>query len=458
MKKFSIITLLTALLGLSSCNFLNQVSPNDISTEDAIRTAADAEAALLGVYSTLQQGSYYGGQYPLMGEGLSDNATTGGYSYLSLDQIGNKQVTPANALVQDLYISMYRTVVNCNYLLRALPDVTGMEDTRRQEIEAQTRTIRAMAHFDVLRYFGEHWDTGSVYGIPVISEVQGITDIPVRANVNDTYTFIIEELKAALTGINPSDERVQYVNVHTVNGLLARVYLYKKDYDNAALYASRVISDSPYSLLDASLYGDIFNTRRSQETIFELAFNKQNRSDFNGLTYSRDDALRTELFYLASENLNNFFQGRPGDVRADLLDYDVAHNDVTIVPDGRTQKYRGEDSRDNPAYILRLAEMYLIRAEALGRSAGLDDLNLIRTTRGMQPLTAAEMPADSDFLHAVLDERRAEFNFEGHRYFDLARTRQTGTVLNIEEFRSILPIPSNEIATGQGKIVQNPGY
>ncbi|MFM8373439.1 MAG: RagB/SusD family nutrient uptake outer membrane protein [Bacteroidota bacterium] len=458
MKKYSIITLLTAILGLSSCNFLDQVSPNDISTGDAIRSGADAEAALLGVYNTLQQGSYYGGQFPLMSEGLSDNATTGGYSYLSLDQIGNKQVTPANALVQDLYISMYRTIVNCNYLLGALPGVTGLEDQRRQEIEAHARAIRAMAHFDVLRYFGEHWDTGSAYGIPVISAVQGITDIPVRATVEETYSFIIDELKSAQAGISPTDDRVQYVNLHTINGLLARVYLYKKDYVKAAEHAGYVISDSPYSLLDAAQYGDIFSTRRSSESIFELAFNKQNRSDFNGLTYSRDDALRTELFYLASEDLNNFFRGRPGDVRATLLDYDVNRNDVTIVPDGRTQKYRGEESRDNPAYILRLAEMYLIRAEALGRSAGLDDLNQIRTRRGLQPLAAADVPTDADFLRAVLDERRAEFNFEGHRYFDLARTRQIGTVLNIEEFRSILPIPSNEIATGQGRMEQNPGY
>jgi hypothetical protein len=58
----------------------------------------------------------------------------------------------------------------------------------------------------------------------------------------------------------------------------------------------------------------------------------------------------------------------------------------------------------------------------------------------------------------VLDERRAEFNFEGHRYFDLARTGQIGTVLGIDDFRGILPIPSNEIATGQGRMVQNPGY
>ncbi|MEY4202648.1 MAG: hypothetical protein RL013_350, partial [Bacteroidota bacterium] len=379
MKKNCIFTLLVAIFGFSSCNFLDQVSPNDINADGAIRSAADAEAALLGVYSTLQQGAYYGGQFPLMGEGLSDNATTGGYSYLSLDQIGNKQVTPANALVQDLYISMYRTIVNCNYLLRALPEVTGLEDQRRQEIEAQTRAIRAMAHFDVLRYFGEHWDEGSAYGIPVIAEVQEITDVPVRATVSETYSFVIDELKAALAGINPDDDRVQYVNIHTINGLLARVYLYKKDYANAILHANSVISDSPYSLLDATLYGDIFSSRRSSESIFELAFNKQNRSDFNGLTYSRDDALRTELFYLASADLNNFFQSRPGDVRAALLDYDVNRNDVTIVPDGRTQKYRGEDSRDNPAYILRLAEMYLVRAEAQGRSAGLDDLNLIRT-------------------------------------------------------------------------------
>ena len=312
MKKYSIITLLAALLGLSSCNFLDQVSPNDIGTGDAISTAADAEAALLGVYNTLQQGACYGGQFPLMSEALSDNATTGGYSYLSLDQIGNKQVTPANALVQDLYISMYRTIVNCNYLLEALPGVTGLEDQRRQEIEAQARAIRAMVHFDILRYFGEHWDTSSAYGIPVISGVQGITDIPVRATVNETYSFVIDELTAALAGISKTDDRVQYVNIHTINGLLARVCLYKKDYAGAVAYAGSVISNSPYNLLDATLYKDIFSTRRSSESIFELAFNKQNRSDFNGLTYSRDDALRTELFYLASENLNVFFSGQTG--------------------------------------------------------------------------------------------------------------------------------------------------
>lgn len=458
MKKYSLLFILLGVLGLSACNFLEEVSPNDINTLDAIETADDAEAALLGVYSALQQKSYYGGQFPLMCEGLSDNATTGGYFFISLDQIGSNQVTPVNVIVQDLYISLYRTVANCNHLLEALPSVSDFKDQRGQEIEAQARAVRAMVHFDALRYFGEHWDTSSEYGIPVIDRVQIITDIPVRSTVEATYTFIINELKAASEIINPDDDRVQFVNSHTINALLARVYLYKKDKDNAIAYASKVINDGPYSLLSAAQYGDIFNSRRTPESIFELAFDKQNRSDFNGLTYSRDDALRTELYYLASSDLNDFFNNRENDVRAALLDYDTTRNDVTIIPDGRTQKYRGEEASDNPAYILRLAEMYLIRAEALGQTAGLDDLNLIRTQRGLAPLAAADVATDEAFLNAVMDERRAEFNFEGHRYFDLARTGQIKTVLGIDDYNGILPVPAREISTGQGKMKQNPGY
>lgn len=458
MKKQFIYLLLLLMVSTSACNFLDEVSPNDINTDGAISNAANAEAALLGLYSSLQQKAYYGGQFPLIADGLSDNGATGGYSYLSLDEIGNKQVSSANLIVQDLYISLYRTVANCNNLLAALPNVTDLEAARKKEIEAQARTIRALAHFDALRFFGEHWNTSSENGIAIIQTVQKITDLSSRAKVDATYTFIIDELKAALTGINQTDEQVQYVNRNTINALLARVYLYKKDKVNAAAAATKVIDNTTFALLPAAKYGDIFSARRTSESIFELAFDKQNRSDFNGLTFSRDEAIRTEIFYMAAQDLNDFFGKRPDDVRAALVDFDSTQNDVTIIPDGRTQKYRGEEAKDNPAYILRLAEMYLIRAEANGRTAGLDDLNIIRTQRGLTALTAADITTDAAFIDAVLDERRAELNFEGHRYFDLARTGKIKTVLGVDDFRGVLPIPAREIAANQGSMKQNPGY
>lgn len=458
MKKQIIYFLLLLMVSTTACNFLEEVSPNDINADGVISNAANAEAALLGLYSSLQQKAYYGGQYPLLADGLSDNSATGGYSYFSLDEIGKKQVTSANLIVQDLYISLYRTVANCNNLLIALPNVADLEATRKKEIEAQARAIRALAHFDALRFFGEHWKLSSENGVPIIQTIQKITDLSSRATVDATYTFIIDELKAALTGINATDDRVQYVNRNSINALLARVYLYKRDKPNAAAFATKVIDNQNFVLFAAAKYADVFNTRRTSESIFELSFDKQNRSDYNGLTYSRDEALRSEIFYMAAQSLNDFFVTRPNDVRATLLDFDSTRNDVTVIPDGRTQKYRGEETKDNPAYIIRLAEMYLIRAEANGLATGLADLNTIRTQRGLTELLPADVIGDAAFLNAVLDERRAELNFEGHRYFDLARTGKIKTVLGVDDFRGVLPIPAREIAANQGKMKQNPGY
>ena len=458
MKNSVIYLLLALFVSTSACHFLDETSPNDINANGVIKNAANAEAALLGLYSAMQQKSYYGGNYTLIADGVSDDGLTGGYNYFSLDEIGNKQVTPANILVQEMYISLYRTVANCNVLLTALPSVTDLKADRKKEIEAQAKTIRALAHFDALRFFGEHWNANSEYGVPIVKTVQTINDIAPRATVAATYTFVIDELKAALTGINPADDRVQYVNGNTINALLARVYLYKKDKSNAVAFATKVIDNKRFALLPAASYGDIFNTRRTSESVFELSFDKQNRSDYNGLTYSRDAALRTEISYFAASGLNAFFATRLDDVRAAMVDFDSTHNDITIVPNGRSQKYRGEEAKDNPAYILRLAEMYLIRAEANGRTAGFADLNLIRTERGLTALKTIDVANDVSFLSAVLNERRAELNFEGHRYFDLARTGRIKTVIGIDNYRGILPIPTREIEAGKGLVKQNPGY
>lgn len=454
--KYLFIIFSTVALILSSCGLLDETSPNDINAAEAIRNADQAENALLGLYSSLQNPNYYGGNYLLIADALGDNCTTGGFDNPLLDEIGAKAVTSSNGLVEDLWLTLYRTIANCNYLLQALPAVNGLDPGRSDQIEGQTRAIRAMAHFDLLRYFGYHWDTGSKYGIPVVETVQMVADIVPRASVAATYQFITGELEAALNLVDPDDRSVQFINTASIHALLARVYLYAKNSASAAAHASAVIDDNTFSLLDKDEFPSVYSSRRTAESIFELAFDNQNRSEYNSLTYSRSDALRTELFFLASPSLAAFFENRPGDVRATLQDYDPANHDESITSDGsgRTEKYRGEDTKDNPAYILRLAEMFLIRAEARGKAGGLDDLNALRLIRGLEEISPA---TDEEFLNAVLDERRAELNFEGHIFFDLARTGKTADVLG-DEFRAALPIPLREITATAGAIEQNPGY
>ena len=440
----------------AACHILDETSPNDLSADVAIKDAAGAESALLGVYSTMQQKGYYGGQYLLIGEALSNNATTGGYQVISLDELGNKAVTPANILVEDLWLSAYRVIANCNGLLTALPDVSDLSPARKKDMEGQARAIRALAHFDLLRYFGEHWSSSSAFGVPIITTVQSITDRPARATVGAVYKIVTDELIAALALLDKTNITPQYVNVNTVNALLARVYLYQNQPVKASEYATKVIGATGYDLVEAADYSTIFTKRRTSESIFELAFDVQNKSAYNALTYNRDGAARPEVNFLADKSLNTFFKGRVSDIRAALVNFDSTGNDITISPDGRSQKYRGEDVRDNPAYIIRLAEMYLIRAEAKGRTNGLADINTLRSKRGLFLLTPAMVLTDDAFRTAILDERRAEFNFEGHRYFDLARMHRIKTDIGVADFRGILPIPGREVKTAD--LTQNPGY
>ncbi len=202
-------------------------------------------------------------------------------------------------------------------------------------------------------------------------------------------------------------------------------------------------------------FQNIYTSKLTSESIFELVFDPQNISAFNAATYLRDDALRSDVIFLANSDLNTFFQNRPEDRRGELVDF--INNDVSIEPDGRSQKYRGETTKENSAYIIRLAEMYLVRAEALGLDGGLDDLNTIREARGMDPLSAEELGSEDDFLTAVLDERRAEFNFEGSRLFDLARTGKVEAYMG-NGVLSMMPIPQREIDGTNGVVEQNPGY
>ena len=275
-----------------------------------------------------------------------------------------------------------------------------------------------------------------------------------RSSVDDSYKQIIADLQQALVSINTCNGN-QYISVSAAKALLARVYLYYGDYTNAASMALAVINDNNFSLFNTAEFSKIYTDKLTSESVFELKFSQQNPSSYNTLTYVRNDALRSDVAFLASADLNNFFLNRPNDARNSLVDYNNV--DVSIQPDGRTQKYRGETTKDNSGFILRLAEMYLIRAEALGKSDGLADLNYLRQHRGLPDLMPEDLPTDGDYLNALLDERRAELNFEGHRLFDLARTQSVSTILG-ETVNPIMPIPQREIEGTKGVVTQNKGY
>lgn len=455
----NIVVLFVTISLISSCQKLDVSSPNDVPASEVFQNADGLRSAIIGMYSTLQVRDYYGAYYPLMADLNSDALTQGGYDVSALNEIGQHAINATNIYTEHMYVAMYKTIATANAILQAvdiLKDVT-LSDDERNTIKAQALAIRAMAHFDLLRMFGYHWDLSSPLGIPLILKVQQSKDIVARSTVADTYTAIIKDLTDANTIMPLTFLDQKYANAIFIKALLARVYLYKKDMVNAADFANQVITNGTFNLLDANTFPTIYSGRLSAESIFELSFDAQNQSFYNGSTYVRTAALRTEIFFLASQNLNTFFQSRPTDKRAVLVDF--VNNDPGIMPDGRTLKYRGEVTKDNPAYIMRIAEIYLIAAEAKGLAGGgLTYLNQLRNNRGMANLQPFDVPDNTSFLQAVMDERLSELNFEGHRYFDLARYQKINAVLGVSNQNAVFPIPQRELIATNHQVSQNPGF
>ncbi len=458
-QKLPIYGLLAALLLGSSCAKLNQLSPTSVTAAQMFHDTTSLNEALVGLYATLEVQEYYGAYYPMLSDLNSDNGIAGGYNNTSLNEFGAYSVTSSNLFVQNMYVALYYTVTTANDILVG---EGGISDTAQQtqqllaSVKGQALAIRALADFDLLRAFGYHWDTTSIYGIPIVTTVQTADSVVPRGTVAASYNSIIADLNAASTLLSgDADRNPNYINPAVINALLARVYLYKKDYFHAAAYATLVINDGAFSILDQNGFPTIYTAKNSKESILELPFNQQNQSEYNITTYARPDAASTEVLFIASQELQTFFQNRPLDLRINLLDY----SSPNFQPNGRTLKYSSDISqKDNSAYVLRISEMYLIRAEALGRTNGLADLNTVMTNRGMTALSLSDVPDDPTYAQAVSDENRAEFNFEGHRYFDLARTGQIANVLGVPASNSVYPIPLVQINATNGVVVQNPGY
>jgi hypothetical protein len=464
MKKLIYITafsfIAASLAMMSSCAKLNQISPTAVQSSQLFKDSTGLSSAVTGMYSTLEVQDYYGANYPMMCDLNSDNGVAGGYNNTSLNEFGGYSVTSSNIFIQNTYVAIYKTIAAANAIIAGESTVKGASQSYLDAVKGQALTLRAMGHFDLLRAFGYHWDLTSSYGIPVVTTVQTSTSVVPRSTVAATYTAIVNDLlqAAELLKIN-TDRNPNYVNPAIVNALLARVYLYKKDYVDAAKYATLVINDGAFSLLDKNNFTEIYTSKNSKESVFELPFDQQNQSEYNATTYARPDAASTEVLFLLNPDLQSFFENRSGDLRYNLVD--------TTNPNGylRTLKYSSDiKQKDNSAYVIRIAEMYMIRAEALGRAKGLADVNIIRTNRGLAALKTSDVPNNDTYAQAVADEDRAEFNFEGHRYFDLARIGQVANVLQpltsttITIANSCFPIPLREISATNGVVIQNPGY
>jgi hypothetical protein len=431
------------LICLSSCDVLDVKPYNSIPASEAFKNAADLERGILGAYSSLQSLSYYGRTYGIFADLAADNlvhpdnATAVAYA-----EVDNNAILPENTAVDGIWVSIYDGINVANNVIDKVDDIPGLTEADRNEALAELYFLRALHHFNLVNYFGP---------VPVkTTPTAGVasTNVP-RDGVNVVYDQIINDLLFASLYLPANGARIRASGL-AADALLARVYLYRKDYTNAAAYASKVINSGAYTLLPS--YISIFAGEETAESIFEV--------DYTALDRNRI----AEYNFPLSEN------GR-GEVAPaqDLLESYAIGDDrlaATYAYSGTSPyviKYDDLATGADNVIVLRLAEMYLIRAEANAQLQGdmgmiKSDINQVRNRAGIGNVTFSSY---ADLLLAIEEERRIEFAFEGHRWFDLVRTGRAvdvlTTVKNLNQ--TLFPIPLSEILTNTDPgMYQNPGY
>ncbi|HQU94641.1 MAG TPA: RagB/SusD family nutrient uptake outer membrane protein [Saprospiraceae bacterium] len=439
------ILLFFAFIGfLTSCDVLDVEPTNSIPASEAFKTKGDVERGVLGAYNSLQALSYYGRTYITFSDLASDNyihplnATSTEYA-----EIDNNHILPENASVDGMWTSIYDGLNVANNVISKIPTLNFLTQEEKNKALGELYFLRALNHFNLLNYFG---------GVPLkLKPTVGLSDInAARNSVDEVYQSIIEDLTFASQNLSNNSSLKNRASQSAANALLARVYLYKKDYNNAALYASKVINEGGYSLLDN--YGDIFATDESKESIFEVDFTPLDRNriaEYNfPLTKNGRGEVAPDPAFVSSYS--------PNDTRY-AATFAFSGNVPYVI------KYDDLSTGSDNIIVLRLAEMYLIRAEANAKLNGnpseiLADINRVRQRAGLADLTTNNV---NELIVAIETERRFELAFEGQRWFDLVRTGRAIDVLpNVNEnYQLLFPIPQSELLTNTNPgMKQNPGY
>ncbi|GAB3999080.1 RagB/SusD family nutrient uptake outer membrane protein [Spirosoma daeguense] len=436
-------TLVTACAGR-----LDVAPTQSIDASQALSTEQDVVITLTGTYDGLSDINLYGGGIQYISELLGNNRDVvfaGTYSTLS--ELSQKAVTTSNTVVRDFWLFGYSTINRANNVLASLSKV---REVNRGNIEGQALFIRGALYFELVKAFAKDWNDGTPAqnpGVPlVLTPTQAISDADYRARntVAEVYTQVLSDLTKAEAQLPATQTNgTGFATKGAAQALLARVYLQQKNYASARDAANRVITSGTYGL--SSNFADAFSDATSQsEVIFKIVVSEQ------------DGVNDLNTFFASTLN-----QGR-GDIRlqqAFLQLYEAS--DVRGQFTNRasintfTSKFNDQFG-DVP--IARLAEMYLIRAEAnlrLNTSVGaapLADINLLRNRAKATPLTAAQLNLD-----AIARERKLELAFEGQLLPELKRNGTAVGTTPVNANNLVLPIPQREIDTNK-KLVQNAGY
>lgn len=439
---------------------LNQDSSNELSEEIAISDARSAEAAVAGLYNQLQDANYYGRNFLIMSDVSSDQGQSIGTwdFYREMDTYQN---STGNTEIGYFYSRAYRTVYVANTILSLVPGLSDLTETQRSTMLGEAYFVRGLAYFDLLRTFGGFPDVVGTLGFaPAVESERGQVTSPARLSLAESYAAVEADLLQAESLLPSSADRSR-ASKSAAQALLSRLYLYTKDFTSCIRYADLVINDGNYTLNPS--YTDIFATKLTTESVFELTYNNADQSGIRNWYFPTTEGGRGDL--ACHTSFVEKASADADDIRGTL--YAIEPSQGVYYP----TKYNKTGNIDN-IHVVRIAEMYLNRAEAKARGGSdlegaLADLNQIRRRAGVQELQLTDVMT---LIEAIWAEQQLEFAFEGHSFFDLVRTEKifdvvqsvprlnSPTTISFTDIeRALFPIPLFEM-NANSNMVQNPAY
>lgn len=459
MKKTVNILLTVVLLGsLFSCskNALNPTLAQSKAISTSINSLEDIQGLLLGAYDRMTNTYYYGRDFIIFGEVRSDNCFANGRSGRFLTPAAMKMGND-DGYATDTWSQIYQVIANVNVIIAQDPTKLTGDQTKIKNVIGQAYAIRALAHFDLLKLFGQQNVTGGTLGVPYVKTFKGNDIIPARNTVAEDKKFINADLATALEMMSPdlNDPSKEFISTYAVMALMSRVAIYFGDWKIAKDACERVITPKKYKIAAPGDFAKTFSDKGTSNVIFELAQRATDNNNINDLSYIYRGTSYGDIQVLP--NLVGIY---------DINDVRVAPDMIAKV-DGKWRnigKYPTNADFNYDIPIIRYEEVILNYAEALFKLGdnvtALTELNKITSNRNAVAYTTISEAN-------ILLERRREFAFEGFRFDDLARTKQdipntdpllqTHGLVPYGNFKFAFPIPIVEM-NANPNMVQNSGY
>ncbi len=447
------IFIILFLFGIGSCKKFIEVSAPDtqLISSDVYASDASATAVMTGIYSRMIESPGFASLNTSLYAGLSADEFLNESPSSQQAEFYSNNLNPGNSMVKGIWGEVYQYIYTVNALFEGLQNSTGVSSATKNQLIGEGHFLRAFCYFYLINFFGD---------VPLVtSSLYSNNTLLGRTSKDSVYNQILADLKDAQNRLTPdysfsNGEKVR-PNQFAATALLARTYCYLKDWNNAQTEATTLINQSMLGL-NANL--DSVFLANNTEAIWQLKPNAA-ANTWEGGSFI---ILSAPNLISLNPSLSSAFE--QGDLRRmHWVDSIIISGQVYYYP----FKYKIQTSQtDFTEYsvVFRLAEQYLIRAEArlnLNDLPGaISDLNIIRNRAALSNTTAND-PSSVSF--AIEQERRIElFSEWGHRWFDLLRTGRAVQVLGpvkpgYQDTDGFYPIPQTELQNDPN-LSQNPGY